>query len=220
MSDLALIVVDEEHDLSYKQEETPRYHGRDVAVMRAKVSDAAIVLGSATPSLESFQNAGRKYRLIEMPDRVLDRALPEVEIIDMREEFRETGQEPVVSRKLAEEIKDRLERKEQVLVLLNRRGYAPVVLCRTCGETVQCRNCDIPLTHHKGARRMECHYCGFIARVPKSVRSAAVNTCISWAPDQRSSRNCCTECSPPPESHVLIEIRFAVVTTSSASCRL
>ena len=167
VSDLALIVVDEEHDLSYKQEETPRYHARDVAVMRAKLSNAAIVLGSATPSLESFHNAGRKYRLIEMPDRVQDRPLPEVEILDMREEFRETGQEPVVSRKLAEEIKDRLERHEQVMVLLNRRGYAPVVLCRTCGETMQCQNCDIALTHHKEARKMQCHYCGFIARVPQ-----------------------------------------------------
>ena len=167
VSDLALIVVDEEHDLSYKQEETPRYHARDVAVMRAKLSNAAIVLGSATPSLESFHNAGRKYRLIEMPDRVQDRPLPEVEIIDMREEFRETGQEPVVSRKLAEEIKERLERQEQVMVLLNRRGYAPVVLCRTCGETMQCQNCDIALTHHKEARKMQCHYCGFIARVPE-----------------------------------------------------
>ena len=171
--DLALIVVDEEHDLSYKQEETPRYHARDVAVMRAKLSNAAIVLGSATPSLESFHNAGRKYRLIEMPDRVQERPLPEVEILDMREEFRETGQEPVISRKLGEEIKERLERKEQVLVLLNRRGYAPVVLCRTCGEVVQCRNCDIPLTHHKSAHKMQCHYCGFMARVPDKCPKCA-----------------------------------------------
>jgi primosomal protein N' (replication factor Y) (superfamily II helicase) len=166
VSDLALIVVDEEHDSSYKQDETPRYHARDVAVMRAKLSNAAIVLGSATPSLESFHNAGRKYSLIEMPDRVQDRPLPEVEIIDMREEFRETGHEPVVSRKLAEEIKERLGRHEQALVLLNRRGYAPVVLCRTCGEVMQCENCDISLTHHKGERKMQCHYCGYIARVP------------------------------------------------------
>ena len=95
------------------------------------------------------------------------RPLPEVEIIDMREKFRETGQEPVVSRKLAEEIGDRLKRQEQVMVLLNRRGYAPVVLCRTCGNTIQCRNCDIPMTHHKGARRIECHYCGYMERVPE-----------------------------------------------------
>ena len=165
--DLALIVVDEEHDLSYKQEETPRYHARDVAVMRAKLSNAAIVLGSATPSLESFHNAGRKYRLIEMPDRVQDRPMPEVEIIDMREEFQETGQEPVVSRSLGEEIDERLERHEQVMVLLNRRGYSPIVLCRTCGDTMQCHNCDIALTHHKSARQMQCHYCGFTERVPE-----------------------------------------------------
>ncbi len=166
VSDLALIIVDEEHDHSYKQEETPRYHARDVAVMRAKLSNAAIVLGSATPSLESFYNAGRKYRLIEMPDRVQDRPLPEVEILDMREEFRETGHEPVISRKLADEMKDRLARNEQVMILLNRRGYAPVVLCRTCGEVMQCENCDISLTHHKSERKMQCHYCGYIARVP------------------------------------------------------
>jgi primosomal protein N' (replication factor Y) len=167
VSDLALIVVDEEHDHSYKQEETPRYHARDVAIMRAKMSNAAVVLGSATPSLESYHNAQSKYRLIEMLDRVEKRPMPEVELIDMRDEFKETGHEQIVSRKLGEAIKDRLERREQVIVLLNRRGYAPIVLCRTCGNTVQCRNCDIPMTHHKSARRIECHYCGYTERVPE-----------------------------------------------------
>ncbi|MGZ4790004.1 MAG: primosomal protein N' [Terriglobales bacterium] len=167
VSDLALIVVDEEHDHSYKQEETPRYHARDVAVMRAKMSNAAVVLGSATPSLESYYNAASKYRLISMPNRVEARPLPEVELIDMRDEFKETGTEQIISRKLAEAIKDRLDRHEQVMVLLNRRGYAPIVLCRTCGNTVQCRNCDIPMTHHKSSRRLECHYCGYMERVPE-----------------------------------------------------
>ena len=126
VADLALIIVDEEHDSSYKQEETPRYHARDVAVMRAKMADAVVVLGSATPSLESYFNAKKnKYALIELPDRVEQRPLPEVEIIDMRQEFQETGHEQVISRKLAAEIKERLERKEQVMVLLNRRGYSP-----------------------------------------------------------------------------------------------
>ena len=171
VADLALMIVDEEHDSSYKQEETPRYHARDVAVMRAKMADAVVVLGSATPSLESYYNAKKhKYELLELPDRVEKRPLPEVEIIDMRQEFQETGHEQVISRKLAEEIKERLERKEQVMVLLNRRGYSPVVLCRSCGKTLECKNCAIAMTHHKRAQRMVCHYCGFMAPVPKTVR--------------------------------------------------
>jgi primosomal protein N' (replication factor Y) len=169
VSDLALIIVDEEHDSSYKQEETPRYHARDVAVMRAKMADAAVVLGSATPSLESYFNATtNKYALIELPDRVEKRPLPEVEIVDMRMEFQETGHEQVISRKLAAEIKGRLERREQVMVLLNRRGYSPVVLCRTCGKKLECNNCAIALTHHKREHKMVCHYCGYTAPVPKA----------------------------------------------------
>src|SRR6266705_1899525 len=172
VSDLALLIVDEEQDSSYKQEETPRYHARDVAVMRAKFSDAVVVLGTATPSLESYFNAKKsRYALVEMPDRVEKRPLPEVELVDMRQEFQETGKEQVVSRKLIEEIRLRLERKEQAMVLLNRRGYSPVVLCRTCGKTLECRNCAIALTHHKLKRRMECHYCGFMAPVPKNCAS-------------------------------------------------
>ncbi len=169
VADLALIIVDEEHDASYKQEETPRYHARDVAVMRAKMAGAVVVLGSATPSLESYFNATKsKYALVELPDRVEQRSLPEVEIVDMRREFQETGQEQVISRKLAGEIKARLERKEQVLVLLNRRGYSPVVLCRACGKKLECANCAIALTHHKREHKMVCHYCGFMAPVPKA----------------------------------------------------
>jgi len=169
VSDLALIIVDEEHDSSYKQEETPRYHARDVAVMRAKMANAVVVLGSATPSLESYFNARKnKYTLIELPDRVEQRPLPEVEIVDMRLEFQETGREQVISRKLAAEIRERLDRKEQVMVLLNRRGYSPVVLCRTCGKKLECQNCAIALTHHKREHKMVCHYCGFIAAVPKT----------------------------------------------------
>jgi primosomal protein N' (replication factor Y) (superfamily II helicase) len=169
VGDLALIIVDEEHDSSYKQEETPRYHARDVAVMRAKMSNAAVVLGSATPSLESYYNATKnKYALIELPDRVERRSLPEVEIVDMRLEFQETGREQVISRKLAEEIHQRLDRKEQALVLLNRRGYSPVVLCRTCGKKLECKNCAIALTHHKREHKMVCHYCGYTAPVPKA----------------------------------------------------
>ena len=169
VTDLALIIVDEEHDSSYKQEETPRYHARDVAVMRAKMANAVVVMGSATPSLESYFNAKKnKYALVELPDRVERRPLPEVEIIDMRQEFQETGHETVISRKLAEEIRERFERKEQVMVLLNRRGYSPVVLCRTCGKTLECQNCAIAMTHHKREHKMVCHYCGYTAPVPKA----------------------------------------------------
>jgi primosomal protein N' (replication factor Y) len=169
VSDLALIIVDEEHDSSYKQEETPRYHARDIAVVRAKTANAVVVLGSATPSLESYFNAKKnKYALVELPDRVEERPLPEVEIIDMRQEFQETGHEQVISRKLGAEIKERLDRKEQVMVLLNRRGYSPVALCRTCGKKLECKNCAIALTHHKREHKMVCHYCGYTAPVPKA----------------------------------------------------
>ena len=168
VSNLALMIVDEEQDSSYKQEETPRYHARDVAVMRAKMAGAVVVLGSATPSLESYFNAKKnKYALLELRDRVEQRPLPEVEIVDMRVEFQETGKEQVISRKLIEEIKQRLDREEQVMVLLNRRGYSPVALCRSCGNRMECRNCAIAMTHHKRTNRMVCHYCGFVAPVPK-----------------------------------------------------
>ena len=168
VAELRLMIVDEEQDPSYKQDETPRYHARDVAVMRAKMANAVVVLGSATPSLESYFNARKnKYALLELPDRVEQRPLPEVEIVDMRQEFQETGQEQVISRKLAEEIRARLERGEQAMVLLNRRGYSPVVLCRACGSRLECRNCAVAMTHHKRSHRMVCHYCGFMAPVPK-----------------------------------------------------
>jgi len=166
--DLALIVVDEEQDSSYKQEEMPRYHGRDVAVMRGKLCGAAVLLGSATPAMETFHNAQTgKYALLELPERVEQRPLPEVELVDMRAEFQQTGEERVFSQRLVEEIRGRLERGEQAMILLNRRGYSPVVLCRSCGETVQCKNCAIAMTHHRRAQRLMCHYCGHQAPVPK-----------------------------------------------------
>ena len=167
--DLALIVVDEEQDSSYKQEETPRYHGRDVAVMRGKLEKAAVLLCSATPSLESYHNAREgKYELLELRERVEKRPLPEAEIIDMRQEFQETGEQHLFSRRLTQEIRERLERGEQAIILLNRRGYSPAVLCRACGESMQCKNCAIALTHHKGAQTLECHYCGYRCGVPRT----------------------------------------------------
>jgi primosomal protein N' (replication factor Y) len=175
---LGLIIVDEEHDSSYKQEETPRYHGRDVAVMRAKYSDAVVVLGSATPSLESWQNSERgRYQRIEMLQRVANRPLPVVELVDMRTEFRETGREEIFSRALVTETQATLDRGEQVIILLNRRGYSFTVLCRSCGEKIECENCAIAMTYHKPVLgsdlhahpgdRLECHYCGFRRTVPK-----------------------------------------------------
>jgi len=175
---LGLIVVDEEHDASYKQEENPRYHARDVAVMRAKLNSATVVLGSATPSLESWRNATTgKYSLVELKQRVADRPLPVVELVDMRKEFQETGQEPLFSRQLIEETQATLDRGEQAIILLNRRGYSFVVLCRACGEKLQCENCAISLTYHRPiagdqdpsptGQRLQCHYCGYKRTVPK-----------------------------------------------------
>jgi primosomal protein N' (replication factor Y) len=179
---LGLILVDEEHDQSYKQEETPRYNARDVAVMRAKLTGAVVVMGSATPSLESWHNAERgkdarpKYTLIELRDRVMNRPLPDVELIDMRREFQEAGRDELFSRALVEQTKAALERGEQALILLNRRGYSFAVMCRACGEKLDCQNCAIALTHHKSAsedlaevragQRLECHYCGYKRTVP------------------------------------------------------
>ncbi len=179
MPELGLILVDEEHDSSYKQEETPRYHGRDVAVMRAKLRGIPVVLGSATPSLESWNNAERgRYERVEMRQRVGGRPLPTVEMIDMREEFRETGKEQMFSQKLIAETQKTLDRGEQVIILLNRRGYSFVVMCRKCGEKIECENCAISMTYHKHGdedsnggearvgERLECHYCGFKRGVP------------------------------------------------------
>jgi len=181
MPNLRLILVDEEHDGSYKQEETPRYHGRDVAVMRGKLLGCTVVLGSATPSLESWQNAERgRYARVEIRQRVQDRPLPKVEMIDMREEFRETGQEQLFSRRLIEETQATIDRGEQVVILINRRGYSFVVMCRSCGEKLECENCAISLTYHKGGdehslngearvgQRLECHYCGYRRTVLKA----------------------------------------------------
>lgn len=176
---LGLIIVDEEHDGSYKQEETPRYNGRDVAVMRAKLNAATVVLGSATPSLESWANTQRgRYHRIDMLRRVQDRPLPVVDLVDMREEFRQTGKEQIFSRQLITETQATLDRGEQVIILLNRRGYSFVVMCRSCGEKIECENCAISMTFHKRlgtdddvaqpGERLECHYCGFRCPVPRS----------------------------------------------------
>jgi primosomal protein N' (replication factor Y) len=174
VKNLGLIVVDEEHDGSYKQEETPRYNGRDVAVVRAQAAGACVVLGSATPSLESRYNAERgKYTLLTLAGRIEARPMPAVEVIDMRQEFLETRKQNTFSRKLIEALGDRLERGEQTMALLNRRGFSSFAACRACGERVQCVNCSLTLTFHKRDRRLLCHYCGYAEKVPQACPKCA-----------------------------------------------
>ncbi len=165
---LGLIIVDEEHDQSYKQEENPRYNGRDVAIVRARECNAAVVLGSATPSLETRYNAEKgKYTLLSMPERIERRPMPEVHIVDMRQEFQETRKQGTFSRALAEAVQRRIEKGEQAMLLLNRRGFSTFVACRSCGERLQCQNCALTLTWHKRDQRMLCHVCGYSEPVPE-----------------------------------------------------
>ncbi|MEQ1948343.1 MAG: primosomal protein N' [Bryobacteraceae bacterium] len=165
--DLGLVIIDEEHDQSYKQQESPRYHGRDVAIVRARDAKAVAVLGSATPSLETRYNAEKgKYTRLALPERIENRPLPKVTIVDMRQEFLETKKNGTFSRALLEAIDERLENGEQTMLLLNRRGFSSFVTCRACGERVECPNCSVTLTYHRRDRRMLCHYCNFSQRVP------------------------------------------------------
>jgi primosomal protein N' (replication factor Y) len=167
VQNLGLVVIDEEHDQSYKQQETPRYNGRDVAIVRAKEAGAVVVLGSATPSLESRYNAERgKYTLIKLPERIERRPMPDVEVIDMRQEFLETRKLATFSRRLVETIAERLEHREQTMLLLNRRGFSSFVACRACGERLECVNCAVTLTYHRRDRRMLCHYCNYAEKIP------------------------------------------------------
>jgi len=160
-SNLGLIVVDEEHDSAYKQEEGPRYNARDIAVMRGKLTGSLVILGSATPSLESFFNVrNRKFHPLILPRRILDRPLPTVEIVDLREEKRYLRRPVFFSARLKEAIEQRIARGEQTLLFLNRRGFAPFIQCTDCGFVFQCLNCDVSLTYHRTEDLMRCHYCG------------------------------------------------------------
>jgi primosomal protein N' (replication factor Y) (superfamily II helicase) len=170
---LGIIIIDEEHETSYKQEEMPRYHARDVAVERAKTSNCSVVLGSATPSLESFARAQKKvYHLLSLPNRMNNQTLPSVEIIDMREELR-NGNRSMFSRKLFEMLKDRIEKGQQTVLFLNKRGHSSFVMCRDCGYVMNCPNCDISLTYHRVNEQMKCHYCGYESHVPKQCPECA-----------------------------------------------
>jgi primosomal protein N' (replication factor Y) len=164
--DLGVIVVDEEHESAYKQEESPRYHGRDVAVMRARLEGAVAVLGSATPSVESHANAlSGKYRRLVLASRVGPQGLPTVDVVDRRQILR-SGGDPVLTPPLLEALEQRLARGEQSLLLLNRRGYATSLLCRECGQQAACPNCSVSLTVHRAGATVECHYCGHLSKVP------------------------------------------------------
>lgn len=158
--DLGLIIVDEEHESTYRQQDSPHYNGRDTAIVRAQNESAVIILGSATPSLESFHNARNgKYQYLQLPERLRNRPLAVAEIIDMREVFERHKKPVIFSERLLQSIKETHQKGEQSIVLLNRRGYSSFVLCRSCGESVQCPNCDVTLTYHRSERVIICHYC-------------------------------------------------------------
>ena len=168
LENVGLLVVDEEHDSSYRQHESPYYNARDTAVMRANLSQAVVVLGSATPSLESFDNArAGKYQYLQLKNRIGNRPLAQAELIDMREVFKLTGRDVTISPQLSDAIKETHLRGEQSIILLNRRGFSQFVLCRSCGESLRCKNCDITLTYHRHDPKLVCHYCGYKVKVPE-----------------------------------------------------
>lgn len=170
-SRLGLIIIDEEHEGAYKSEVVPRYHARDVAVKRAQMQNASVVLGSATPSLEAYTKALRgEYRMFSLHTRAkADSRLADVAVVDLREELKD-GNKSIFSRRLQQMIGDRLEKKEQIMMFINRRGYANFVSCRSCGEAIKCPHCDVTLTLHKD-NRLVCHYCGYSIPMPDKCPS-------------------------------------------------
>ncbi len=165
-TNLGVIILDEEHESSYKQEDTPRYHARDVAIWRGEYHHCPVILGSATPSLESFARASKGvYTLLSLHKRAKDQALPTVNVVDMRAELK-GGNRSMFSVPLADAIRDKLEKKEQIVLFLNKRGFSSFVLCRDCGTVVECNNCDISLTYHREGEHLKCHYCGHEEPVP------------------------------------------------------
>ncbi len=167
VKNLGVIIIDEEQDASYRQEESPYYHARDTAIVRAQKESAVVVLGTATPSLESFHNAQTgKYTYIELPERIANRPLAHAEIIDMREVFARRKKPAVFADELLLAIEETHARGEQSIILLNRRGYSSFILCRSCGESIECPNCDVTLTYHRGDQTLVCHYCNHHQRAP------------------------------------------------------
>src|SRR5262249_34437434 len=194
LKNLGLIVVDEEHETTYKQEEAPRYHARDVAVVRAKIEQCAVVLGSATPSLETYHNAASgKYRLVTLTQRVDEKQMPLMRIVDLRQERRKEKSAAILSEKLSQAVADRLEKREQTILFLNRRGFSTSLLCSNCGEARNCPNCSVALTFHQhsvqggsGRRgdtmscRLSCHLCGHTAAVPKKCPACGQDALIYY----------------------------------------
>jgi primosomal protein N' (replication factor Y) len=179
LENLGLIVVDEEHETSYKQEEAPRYHARDVAVVRAKMEKCVVLLGTATPSLESYHNAvQQKYQLLNLTQRVDNCQMPLMRIVDLRLERRKEKAAAILSEKLRAAITARLEKHEQTILFLNRRGFSTSLLCSNCGEARDCPNCSVALTFHRGAARLTCHLCGHTAAVPKKCPACSQDTLI------------------------------------------
>ncbi len=169
LRNLGLIIVDEEHDASYKQESSPRYHGRDLAVLRARLENCAIALGSATPSLESIHNTRcGKYAMVKMTERADGQQLPLIRILDMKTEGKNKSGPAVLSERLRMAIYDRLEKGEQVILLLNRRGFARSIQCPDCGHVISCMHCSLPMTYHRTEDRLICHLCGFKSLAPKT----------------------------------------------------
>jgi primosomal protein N' (replication factor Y) len=173
LQDVRLVIVDEEQDASYKQDETPIYHAREVAWHRIQRSAGVLVMGSATPSIETFHSARDtgEIRYLALPQRFKARPLPQVTLVDMTLEFQRYGKQAVISTALKEELKERLRLGEQSIVMLNRRGYSTLLLCRTCGYTTPCPDCSISMTYHQEQRRLVCHYCGFEQQPPESCAS-------------------------------------------------
>ena len=168
LDNLGIIIVDEEHETSYKQEEAPRYHARDVAVLRARTEPCAIILGTATPSLESWHNVAReRYRLCTLPQRVDDRKMPVLRVLDLRRDARRGKGDAILSPAMERAIEGRIGRGEQVILFLNRRGFSTAMQCTACGEVCQCPNCSVSLTYHRDASSLVCHICGHARRAPK-----------------------------------------------------
>src|SRR6266487_3014581 len=179
LKNLGVIVVDEEHETTYKQEEAPRYHARDVAVVRAKIEKCVVVLGSATPSLESYHNAAiGKYRLVTLTQRIDEKQMPLMRIVDLRQQRRKEKAAAILSEKLRGAIADRLEKREQTILFLNRRGFSTSLLCSNCGEARNCPNCSVALTFHRHVARLSCHLCGHTAAVPKKCPACSKDALI------------------------------------------
>jgi primosomal protein N' (replication factor Y) (superfamily II helicase) len=173
---LGLVIVDEEHETSYKQEEAPRYHARDVAIMRGQMENAVVVLGSATPSLESYHNAKKgKYSLLELPERVDNQKMPRVRVVDMRQAAVKEKGSLIFSPQLKEAIHQRLDRQEQTILFLNRRGHSTSLQCKKCGHVANCPNCSISLTYHRVEQKVACHICGFEDKVPQRCPNPKCN---------------------------------------------